>query len=100
MFFSNWAPKKTKQKEAMLSTNDDFDGWPILSENIFFGGSFLKYKPPGGLPGTNPGLLETQISPKNQGLKTGWSVFFEVFKVRGEKFQCCGINFSMWFQIE
>jgi len=44
--------------------------------------------------------LETQISPKSQGLETGWLVVFEVFKVRGEKFQCCGINFSMRFQIK
>ena len=26
-------------------------------------------------PLTNPGVLETQISAKNQGLKTGWYVF-------------------------
>ena len=68
---------------------------------VFLGGSFSgNINPPGGLPGTNPGFLETQISPKNQGLETGWSVFFEVFKVCGEKLQCCGINFSMRFQIE
>ena len=44
-------------------------------------------------PWTNPGFLETQISAKSQGLKTSWSVVFEVFKVCGEKFQSCGINF-------
>ena len=32
-----------------------------ISRNIFFGGHFWKYKPPGGLPGTNPGFSETQI---------------------------------------
>ena len=37
-------------------------------------------KPPGGLPGTNPWFLETQISSKSQGLKAGWSVFFAVFR--------------------
>ena len=39
-----------------------------------FWGHFWKYKPPGGLPGTNPGFLETQISAKSQGLKTVWSI--------------------------
>ncbi len=71
-----------------------------LSSKYLVWDHFWQYKPPGGLPGTNPGFLETQISPKSQGLKTGWSVFFEVFKVCGEKFQCCGINFSMRFQIK
>ena len=36
--------------------------------------------PGGGLPGTNPGFLETQISPKNQGLKTSWSFIVKFLK--------------------
>jgi hypothetical protein len=76
-----------------------FDGWPILLEHICFWGHFWKYKPPGGLPGTNPGFLETLISAKSQGLKTSWLFVCKVFKVCGAKFQCCGIHFSMRFQM-
>ena len=67
---------------------------------FIFWSQLCKFKPPGGLPGTNPGFLGTQISAKNQGLKTSWSFFFEILKVCGDKIQCCGINFSMRFQIK
>ena len=71
-----------------------------LSGNIYFLGVISgNINPPGAVRGQIP-ALETQISAKSQGLKTGWSAFFEVFKVCGEKFQSCGINFSMRFQIK
>ena len=49
---------------------------------FFFGGGghFWKNKSPGGLAGTNPGVLETQISAKNQSLKTVWSFFVKLLK--------------------
>ena len=50
-----------------------------LLEHILWGGHFWKYKPPGGLPETNPGFSETQISAKCQGLKTVWSIYFSDF---------------------
>ena len=43
-----------------------------------WGGKFLEN------PWANPGFLETQISPKSQGLKTSWScftMFFEILKI-------------------
>ena len=83
-----------------IKKNAFFYVFAISQIFIFCGGHFWKYKPPGGLPGTNPGFLETQISPKSRGLKTGWSVLFEVFKVCGAKFQFSGTNFSMRFQIK
>ena len=79
-FFEKLDFPEKKKKKTVLSQNNDFDGWPILSGNILLGGHFWKYKPPGGLPVTNPGFLETQISPKSQGLKTGWSFFLRFFK--------------------
>ena len=48
------------------------------------GGHFWKYKPPGGLPETRPGFLETQISAESQGLKTVWSILFSDFEVPGD----------------
>ena len=62
-----------------------FDGWPTLSENIILLGVYSgNINPSGGLPGTNPGFLETQISQKNQGLKTGWSFFLRFLKFVAE----------------
>ena len=81
-----WGPKKTpknkkgKQKEQFCQQMTIFDGWPTLSENICFGGHFWKYKSPGGLPGTTPGFLETQISATSQGLKKSWSFFVKLLK--------------------
>ena len=46
---------------------------------FFVGSQFWKYKPPGGLPETRPGFLETQIPAKSQGLKTVWSIYFNDF---------------------
>jgi hypothetical protein len=66
----------------------------------YFFGHFWQYKPPGGLPETNPGFLETQISAKSQGLKTSWSIFCWKNKVCGAKFQFSGTNFPMRFQIK
>ena len=37
-----------------------------ISRKYFVWGHFWKYKPPGGLPETNPGFLETQISAKSR----------------------------------
>ena len=71
--------KKTKKKEAILSKNNDFE-W--LANIIgFFGGVISgNIKPLGGLPGTNPGFLETHISAKSQGLKTSGSVVLRFLK--------------------
>ena len=67
------------QKVAILSNNDDFLCFLTFPENLFFWGHFWKYKPPGGLPETRPGFLETQNSAKSQGLKTVWSIYFNDF---------------------
>ena len=50
-------------------------------QKIFFLGVISgNINPLGGLPGTNPGFLETQISAKSQGLKTSWSICFRKIK--------------------
>ena len=66
------------QKVAIFSKKCRFLMFSGISR-FFFGGHFWKYKPPRGLPGTNPGFLETQISAKSQGLKTVWSIYFNDF---------------------
>ena len=53
-----------------------FDMFAIpQTKTLFFCSHFWKYKPPKGLPGTNPRFLETHTSATNQGLKTVWSRF-------------------------
>ena len=53
-----------------------------FSRFVFLGGDISgNITPPqGGLPGTNPGFLETQISAKSQGLETNWSFFVKCLK--------------------
>ena len=47
----------------------------IVGHLFFCWGHFWKYKPPGGLPGTNPGFWETQISSKSRVCKRfGWFI--------------------------
>jgi hypothetical protein len=64
---------------------------------LFFEGQFLKYKPPGGLPETRPGFLETQISAKSQGLKTVWSISFNVFCYLSETDNSPALTFRCGF---
>ena len=40
-----------------------------ISRKNLCGGHFWKYKPPGGLPETRPGFLETQVSIKKRDWK-------------------------------
>ena len=68
-------PKKGMKKEAILL--QIFDVFDISQIVLFVWGHFWKYKPPGGLPETRPGFLETQITAKSQGLKTVWSISFD-----------------------
>ena len=72
-----WGPKTNIKKEAILSQNEDF---LCFCNFPFFLVSFLEIYPLRGLPGTNPGFLETQISAKSQGLKTSWSCFVKFLK--------------------
>ena len=83
LFSQYWTgvQNKTKKRKPFCQKNDDVDGWPILSSDFFWGGHFWKYKPPWGLPGTNPGFLVTQISSKSQGLKTVWSFIVKFLNV-------------------
>ena len=98
---ANWGPKKTKKKEVILSKNNDFDGWPILLDFFFFGCHFWKYKFPWGAAGDKSRVVENPDFTNKSRFENGLVVcFFKVFKVCGAKFQSCGINFSMRFQIE
>ena len=55
-----------------------------ISSFFFWGGVISgNINPPGGLPETRPGFLETQISAKSQGLKTFRLIFFGFLSSRG-----------------
>ena len=74
---SRWFPLYSKQSipGPFYQKTKSFEVVAISQKIFCVGGLFWKYKPPGGLPGTNPGFLETQILAKSQGLKTSWSCF-------------------------
>ena len=70
-----------------------------ISRKIFFFGVISeKYKPPGGLPETRPGFLETQISAKSQGLKTVWSIYFNDFLSFGWFYNSVALTFQGGFE--
>ena len=67
-----WGPKKTIKKKPFYQIVMICCCFCNFPDFVFVSGLISgNIKPPGGLPGTNPGFWETQISPKNQGLKTG-----------------------------
>jgi len=58
--------KKNIKKDVILSKMKNFDVCSISQKHIVFRCHFWKYKPPGGLPETNPGFSETQISAQSR----------------------------------
>ena len=71
--------KKGKSRKAFYNKMPIFDMFAIsqiLLGRVFSG----NINPPGGLPGTNPRFLETQISSTSQGLKTSCLFFVSFLK--------------------